>query len=193
MDTKQPTTELVESVDESTVSQDEQTIWQALKQNPWIVVLTFYANLGAMMIGYDNLSLGFCLAMPSFQIVFGDHVGKALVIPAVWQSLWNALFNLASLLGSATAGYIQDIVGRRAVFAGVIVLAFAGTALNYTADTRAHFLGGKLVTGFSMGMAVTAAQTYISEVAPLKLRSLCLSAYTIFMVCKLSLIENLAN
>jgi hypothetical protein len=41
--------------------------WQCIKENPKIVLWTLYANIGAMMIGYDNLTLAVCLSMPAFQ------------------------------------------------------------------------------------------------------------------------------
>jgi hypothetical protein len=41
--------------------------WQCIKQNPKIVLITLWANIGSIMVGYDNLSLSVCLAMPAFQ------------------------------------------------------------------------------------------------------------------------------
>lgn len=41
--------------------------WQCMKENPKVVLCTIYANIGSIMIGYDNLSLAVCLAMPAFQ------------------------------------------------------------------------------------------------------------------------------
>lgn len=45
----------------------ETTAWQCIKENPKIVMYVLYANIGSIMIGYDNLSLAVCLAMPAFQ------------------------------------------------------------------------------------------------------------------------------
>lgn len=44
--------------------------WRCIKENPKIILYTLYANIGALMIGYDNLTLSVCLAMPAFQCVF---------------------------------------------------------------------------------------------------------------------------
>lgn len=49
--------------------QNPQTPWQCMKENPKVMLYTLYANLGSLMIGYDNLSLAVCLAMPAFQYV----------------------------------------------------------------------------------------------------------------------------
>ena len=47
--------------------EDEMSAWQCLKSNPKIVLCALYANIGALMIGYDNLALAVCLSMPAFQ------------------------------------------------------------------------------------------------------------------------------
>lgn len=49
------------------VRDHETTAWQCIKQNPKVVLYVLYANIGSIMIGYDNLSLAVCLAMPAFQ------------------------------------------------------------------------------------------------------------------------------
>ena len=45
----------------------QMSAWQCIKENPKIVLCSLYANIGAVMIGYDNLALAVCLAMPAFQ------------------------------------------------------------------------------------------------------------------------------
>ncbi len=47
--------------------EDEMSAWQCIKTNPKIVLCALYANIGALMIGYDNLALNVCLSMPAFQ------------------------------------------------------------------------------------------------------------------------------
>lgn len=51
------------------VRDHQTTAWQCIKENPKIVLYVLYANIGSIMIGYDNLSLAVCLAMPAFQYV----------------------------------------------------------------------------------------------------------------------------
>ncbi len=47
--------------------EDEMSAWQSIRSNPKIVLCALYANIGALMIGYDNLALAVCLSMPAFQ------------------------------------------------------------------------------------------------------------------------------
>lgn len=133
-------------------------------------------------MGYENLVLSVCLAMPAFQMTFAQEINGVLLIPAYWQSAWNATYNVGMLLGSVGAGWAQDKIGRRMNMAIAIVLAVAGIAVAFTASNSAHYLGSKIVTGFAVGMMQTVTQTYVSEIAPLPMRGIALSLNIIMMV-----------
>lgn len=51
--------------------------WQSLKDNPKIVALCFFATVGPLMYGFDNLATSLCLSMPAFQYVLGKHLMRA--------------------------------------------------------------------------------------------------------------------
>ncbi|KXJ85632.1 general substrate transporter [Microdochium bolleyi] len=168
----------------------EQTPWQCLKQNPKIVLWSLFANrkfnsdpktVGICLVGYENLVLSVCLAMPAFQMTFAELVNGIPTIPAHWVSLWNATYNLGMMLGSLAAGIAQDKLGRKVVMALSCVLAAGGIAVAFTAATSPHFLGSKILTGFAVGMLQTATTTYVSEIAPLPMRGIALSANIIML------------
>ncbi|OLN96737.1 Alpha-glucosides permease MPH2 [Colletotrichum chlorophyti] len=154
---------------------------QCLRQNPKIALWTIYANIGSTLVGFENLALSVCLAMPAFQMTFASEVNGQLIIPAYWQSVWSAMYNVMMIFGSFTAGYVQDTLGRRAVFLLASVIAASGIAVSFISETPAQFLGGKIITGFSVGLFNTATQTYVSEIAPLPIRGIALSVNTIMM------------
>ncbi|KAJ5167493.1 uncharacterized protein N7482_006274 [Penicillium canariense] len=158
------------------------TPWRCLAQNPWIILFCLYGNLGALMYGFDNLVLSLALSMPGFEMQFGQLTSGSYVIPAYWQSLWNAMSQVATMLGATTAGPVQDSFGRRASFLLGAILSAAGVAIVYTASTPGVFLAGKIVNGLSLGICLTTGQTYISEVTPLQIRGIALSAFTFCMV-----------
>ncbi|KAL0932818.1 maltose permease [Colletotrichum truncatum] len=157
------------------------TPWQCLRQNPKIALWTLYANIGTTLVGYENLALSVCLAMPAFQKTMASEVNGQLIIPAYWQSAWNGMYNAMMFFGSFTAGYVQDWCGRRAVLAMGILIASTGIAISFVAQNPAQFLGGKIVTGFSVGLFTTTTQTYVSEIAPLPIRGIALSVNTIML------------
>ncbi|KAF3351014.1 hypothetical protein VdG2_00521 [Verticillium dahliae VDG2] len=121
--------------------------WDCMQQNPEIALLTLYANIGSAMVGYENVALSVCLAMPAFQMTFASEVNGILI----------------TRTGTA------------------IICSVTGTAINYVAETPAVLLGGKIVTGFAVGLVLAGTQTYVSEIAPLPMRGIALSANTIML------------
>lgn len=99
------------------------------------------------------------------------------------------MYNVMMLFGSLFAGYMQDWFGRRSVFALASVIASAGIAISYVSVTPPEFLGGKIVTGFAVGLLTSTTQTYVSEIAPLPVRGICLSINTIMLVSLINIID----
>ncbi|KAI1873996.1 uncharacterized protein JN550_002575 [Neoarthrinium moseri] len=159
----------------------EMSPWQCLRQNPKIVLWSLFVNVGPCLVGYENLVLSVCLALPAFQMTFAEEVNGALTIPAYWQSAWNATYNVGMLLGSLVAGWTQDLVGRRMVLAFTIILSVSGIAVAFVAATSPQFLGSKILSGFAVGMMQTITQTYVSEIAPLPMRGIALSINIVMM------------
>lgn len=94
------------------------------------------------------------------------------------------------MLGAITNGYVQDRFGRRLSFSLGGVIATVGIAICYVSDRRdllgdrrSAFLGGKIVLGCGLGIFQSTSQTYISEIAPARIRGPLLSSYTFMGVC----------
>jgi MFS family permease len=114
-------------------------------------------------------------------MTFASEINGKLIIPAYWQSAWNATYNVMTMFGSVTAGMLQDWLGRRSVFLAAIITSSAGIGVTYAAHNPELFLAGKIMTGFSIGLILTGTQTYLSDVAPLPMRGITLSVNTIMM------------
>jgi SP family general alpha glucoside:H+ symporter-like MFS transporter len=70
-------------VQESTTADPlESSPWKAIVANPKIVALCLYANLGALMYGFDNLVLSLALTLPAFSYAI-----LPLLMPARWMRL----------------------------------------------------------------------------------------------------------
>lgn len=89
-------------------------------------------------------------------------------------------------VGAWRAGAFLDRFGHQLSFCVSGLLSIAGTAVIYTASTLGAFLGGKMVNALGLGMALTTGQIYVSEITPLKIRGVALSAYAFSMVCFLN-------
>jgi MFS family permease len=117
------------------------------------------------------------------RVKFASEINGNLIIPAYWQSLWNATYNIMQLFGSLAAGFVQDKLGRRAVFLLSVIIVSCGIALAYLAETPAQFMGAKIISGFAVGAFQSTTQTYVSEITPLPLRGIALSLNILMMVC----------
>ncbi|QKX60354.1 uncharacterized protein TRUGW13939_07499 [Talaromyces rugulosus] len=133
--------------------------WKTLKSNPKIIALCLFANIGPLMYGFDNLATSL----------------------SWWQSLWNALSQVGTMLGAWSVGFIADRFGRKVCFAIFACVSAAGIAVLYISSTPGVFLGGKIVNAVSLGMAIAVGQIYISEITPLAMRSVALSGFTFSM------------
>ncbi|KAH8678391.1 general substrate transporter [Xylariales sp. PMI_506] len=157
------------------------SVFSVIKNNPIILLCCLYANLGAFMYGFDNITLSLCLDMEPFVEQFGELVDGEYVVAAYWQSLWNAIPQLMTGAGAWASGPLADRFGRRwCMFIGGIFSA-VGVSIVYTASTNGQFLGGKMVNALGLGMALASGQTYISEITPLKIRGIALALYTFCM------------
>lgn len=92
-----------------------------------------------------------------------------------------------TMIGAFSSGQLQDWLGRRFVFGLASVVAIAGIAINFVAATPGVFLAGKMVTGLAIGLILSGAQVYVSEITPLPMRGIALSTYTISLVRRLSI------
>jgi SP family general alpha glucoside:H+ symporter-like MFS transporter len=115
-------------------------------------------------------------------MTFASEVNGVMLIPAHWQSLWNSMFNVMTIIGSIAVGPIQDWFGRRAIFLNVILVASAGVAVAFISERPATYLGAKILIGFALGASVVGTQTYVSEITPLPMRGIALSVNSVALV-----------
>ncbi|KAF9690981.1 hypothetical protein EKO04_011264 [Ascochyta lentis] len=163
----------------------EQTIWQEIKSSPRIIAYTALANAGSLAFGFDILVTGAVTALPAFSVTFGEQYEGQLILPALWQGLWTAFIQLGIMIGAAGSAPVQDRFGRRTAFVLGGVISAIGTAFAYASPDpsigltgrRTLFLLAKLVTGAGIGVLMTTCQTYVSEIAPVKLRGALLAFF----------------
>lgn len=110
---------------------------------------------------------------------YGVFENGAYVVPAYWQSLWNAIPQLTTGLGAWLSGPISDRFGRRWSLFIAGLLSVIGVAIVYTSSTPSVFLVGKMINSLGLGAALSAGQTYISEITPRKIRGISLAVYTV--------------
>lgn len=120
--------------------------------------------------------------MPGFLLYFGDKNASGLYLPSLWTSLWTSMSALAQALSATSTGFLADRIGRKWTGCIAGVISIAGASVQYTAHTRSALLGGKIVSGLGIGMAMATGTTYASEIVSPRLVPPVQQALVIFIL-----------
>ncbi|PLN82372.1 MFS general substrate transporter [Aspergillus taichungensis] len=166
---------------------DDSSILTQIKQSRLTVANCLASASGIVLYGYDLAIVGNVSSMPAFQRDYGSTLHGKLIIPSMWLSLWNVANPIGGIIGSVTAGFVQDRRGRRFALALAAVISAIGVSVAYVSnlsgdiDTRRGvFFLAKFVQGFAVNMVMCTVQTYMSEVLPRTLRGPILSFFPLF-------------
>lgn len=123
--------------------------------------------------GYDSGLSGIAIAFPEFRKAYGEYyaVGDEYVIPALWQSLWNAASTIGQVFGGYAAGQFADYLGRKFLLYVAIVVALASSFALVFAPSLPVLFVSKLLLGLSVGLSTVLPPLYVTENAPTALRS----------------------
>ncbi|KAM0546905.1 hypothetical protein ACHAO7_007595 [Fusarium culmorum] len=156
-----------------TPKQQYQRLWTNLKKDKRYVLWSLYIMSLVFGWGYDSGLSGVAIAFPEFRKVYGEYyeVGEQYVIPALWQSLWNAASTIGQIFGAFLAGQFADWVGRKAVLWTAIALSLAASFALVFAPSLPILFVSKLLLGLSVGLSTVTPPLYVTENAPAALRS----------------------
>ncbi|KAL6399770.1 lactose permease [Ilyonectria robusta] len=135
------------------------------KPNPWsrnmmkLYVIMGLGYLISTMNGYDSSLMGSINAMIPYQETFGlDGAGSSTGMVFI-------IYNLGQIAAFPFCGLLADGYGRRwCIFAGCLVVVI-GTAVQATANSLGHFIGGRFILGFGASIASAAGPAYTVELA----------------------------
>ncbi|KAF4622767.1 hypothetical protein G7Y89_g14257 [Cudoniella acicularis] len=139
-----------------------------------------YALFTCIFWGYDGLAGTIVLAISQFRNDYGTEFQGQFVVSAIVQLEFGAMTLIGLMGGGALTAFVSKKWGRQVCMFGAYLSTILGVTLQFlsassdpTAPSGASiglFLAGKLFTGFPLGIFITAAPTYCSELAPLALR-----------------------
>ncbi|KAJ7556616.1 hypothetical protein O6H91_05G090100 [Diphasiastrum complanatum] len=89
--------------------------------------------------------------------------------------------NLVSAIGCLIAGRVADMIGRRKTMAVAALISLLGTVQMTLAPSFSMLLTGRLLTGIGVGISLTIAPLYISEVSPAEIRGRMVSLPEVFV------------
>ncbi|UNI23892.1 hypothetical protein JDV02_009684 [Purpureocillium takamizusanense] len=161
-----------------------QKLWANLKKDRHYVYWALFVMSLVFGWGYDAGLSGAAIAFPRFREDYGNYYsnGDQWVIPAMWQSLWNAASTIGQVFGAFLTGQFADYTGRRFMFCSAIALSWASSfALVFAPNLPVLFVS-KLLLGFSVGISTVTPPLYVTENAPAALRSTLSSLTNVIIV-----------
>jgi SP family arabinose:H+ symporter-like MFS transporter len=143
-----------------------------MRNNTYIVLVTFVAALGGLLFGFD-------IAIITGAVPFiRTHFSLTEL-----QLGWGASSLLVGcVFGSAFAGRITDLLGRRKILFGVAVVFALTSIATGLAPVFSFFVGARFCGGLAVGAASAVSPMYISEIAPYRIRGRLVSFYQLSIV-----------
>ena len=135
------------------------------------------------MWGYDGLAGAIVLSIPKWRQDYGYLYEGQYVVSANWQLGFTTASLVGLGLGGIATGIISRAWGQRVCILGAYFLTIGGVFCQwFSPGDMPLFFAGKLLTGIPLGIFLTIAPTYCSEVAPAKLRGAMISAVNFSIV-----------
>ncbi|ORY27712.1 general substrate transporter [Neocallimastix californiae] len=144
--------------------------------NSFQFLVAVTASLGGLLFGYECGVMNVVLVMDAFQKWYRDL--KEADNKAMLEGVITSSFVLGALCGALMATYLGEKFGRqRTIMIGACIFTCGAIIQGLSARTWIMIAIGRLITGLSIGCNGVLCPTYISEVAPAKIRGTLSSCY----------------
>lgn len=118
---------------------------------------------GGALFGFDISSMSGVLGTQAYKRYFGNPVSYA-------QGGITASMPAGSLVGSLTSSFVADRYSRKVALQVSCVLWIIGSVLMAAAQNIPMLCIGRVICGFSVGIASSIVPVYQSEIAPKEIR-----------------------
>lgn len=146
-----------------------ETMSQTLKMSLMTAMVVTVCIVDSVTIAYDGSLMGSVNVMPSYSSYFSLTTStKAVNSTATY---------LGAILMAPFGGYIVDRRGRKEGIVVSAILNIIGAAISGSAQNIAMFISGRMIIGLGMGLAQTAASSYVSETTAPRVRPFALGMY----------------
>lgn len=123
----------------------------------------------SVTISYDGSVMGSVNVMPSYNKYFD--------INTTLKAVNSTATHLGAILIAFFSGFIIDSRGRLPSLFYSAILNIIGAAITGGAQNLTMFIAGRMIVGLGMGLAATAAGTYVSETTAPQIRAFALGLY----------------
>lgn len=146
------------------------------------VTSRFHYSISFLTIVYRLI--GNIIANSGFVEKFGTQQTEGgVVLASSIMSAWNSIGSVGQIVGMTTLPFLSDKFGRKAAMYYYWALLTTSVILECVASEWRLWLVAKLFGGIGVGCLQSTIPTYISEVAPVRVRGIFLMFYSFwFMV-----------
>jgi sugar porter (SP) family MFS transporter len=134
--------------------------------------LYFFGALGGILFGYD-------LGVISGVLVF---IAKVWHLTSFEKGMVTASLSVGAMIGAAIASKANNRLGRKRSIMVAAVVVIVGTLLATFSPTLAMLTVSRLIIGLGVGLSSATVPTYLSELAPSRLRGAMSALNQIFIV-----------
>ena len=126
----------------------------------------------AVSVSTGCLSYGICMAYTSSAIP--SMMESALYLTDAQASWMSSLLALGAMMGSLSAVFLMDAVGRKASLLAFSVMSlFIGWTMMMAASQAWQLYVGRFLLGLGAGLEITISPVYIHETTKPELRDIC--------------------
>ncbi|KAJ3533117.1 hypothetical protein NM208_g8131 [Fusarium decemcellulare] len=163
---------------------EELSPWQTILQFKMNALVCFAVTLSAATDGYQIGLIGNIIANLGFVKQFGTQVtadGDVVLASSV-LSAWNAIGSVGQIIGMTTLPFLSDRFGRKTAMYYYWFLLAISVMVECVAKDWGIWMVGKLFGGIGVGCLQSTIPTYISEVAPIRVRGVFLMCYSFWWI-----------
>ncbi|KIW64073.1 hypothetical protein PV04_09031 [Phialophora macrospora] len=154
-------------------------LWRNKRVMAWCLVIYILP----VNFGFEAGSTGNLIANPMFLARFGQQLpGGMIEIKARDQQILNAALICGLFIASVASTWVSDLWGRKRTIAVASVICIAGIFVQGFGDSMMVIFGGKFVSAVGFGLAHVIGPVYVAEIAPDKLRGICLTLVNAMIV-----------
>ncbi|KAM5349060.1 hypothetical protein ACJ41O_008883 [Fusarium nematophilum] len=156
-------------------------MWGTVKQFKYSTFICFIVALSSATDRVPSM-IGNIIANAGFVEQFGTQVNAAgeRYLASSVLSVWNAMGSVGQIVGMVTLPFLSGKFGRKFAMYWLWLLLTISITLECVARDWKVWLAAKLFGGIGVGCLQSTIPTYISEVAPIRIRGALLMCYNLW-------------
>ncbi|KAH8879716.1 putative transporter [Thozetella sp. PMI_491] len=167
---------------QTTTGYESLTVWETIRAFKIATLICFAAAFSAATDGYQIGMNGSIVANQGFinQFATERNGSGTLYLASPVLSGWASIMSVGQIVGMTTLPFVTSRFGRKpAMFTYWFVMALS-VMVESLSRSWEHWLIGKLLAGIGVGCMQHTLPTYISEIAPVRIRGTMLMCYSLW-------------